>query len=417
MSNFNSWKTLARGNQLFPKGDWSLWMILAGRGFGKTRTGSENVMELVNSGKYKRIAIIGKTIAEAKNIMVEGISGLLSTTIAQRMFHNKEHNIIDETIVPFKYNKSRNQIVWKNGATAYIIGADNYESLRGLQFDLIWVDEFAKFRHPDEVWLQIMFTLRLGEDPKCIMTTTPRPLPILKELSEDEQTHLTHGTTFENKVNLSAKFIETMKAKYIHTEFGKQELYGELMIEKKNTVWKAENIRYRDVGLDSMSKIVIGVDPAVSASESSDETGIIIAGMGFDERIYILDDLSGRYAPPEWAKLVCSAYQDYNASHVIVETNNGGELVSEMIKTIDPNIPIQQTKAIKGKASRAHPISLLYESKRVFHIKRFSKLEKQMCDLSYDDPPKYSPDRVDALVWAVHDLKSKPNSQYHITVV
>ncbi|MDR3031171.1 MAG: terminase family protein [Holosporales bacterium] len=417
MNDIKSWKEIARENQMFPKGDWSLWMILAGRGFGKTRTGAENVMELVNSGKYNRIAIIGKTILEAKSIMVEGISGLLSTTTAQKAYKNAELGSSANNVMKFRYYKSKNQIIWENGAVAYLIGADNYDSMRGLQFDLIWVDEFAKFSHPEEVWTQIMFTLRLGENPICIMTTTPRPLEILKELSEDEKTHLTNGSTFENKSNLSARFVERMEAKYMKTTYGKQELYGELSLEKKNTVWKEESVRYREIDKDSLERVVIGVDPSVSVSENSDETGIIVAGLGFDERIYVLDDLSGKYTPPEWAKTVCNAYQDYQASNVIVETNNGGDLVSEMIKTIHPNIPITQTKAIKGKITRAHPIALLYESNRVFHTKRFEKLEKQMRDLSYDKKTKNSPDRVDALVWAIHDLKSMGTRKYHISSI
>ncbi|GHT88293.1 DNA-packaging protein [Alphaproteobacteria bacterium] len=418
MENIMSWGEIARESQKLPDGDWALWMILAGRGFGKTRTGAENIMELINSGKYKRIAIIGKTIGEAKTIMVEGISGLLSTSIAQKMFNNLEDKTEDEDVIKFKYYKSKNQIAWKNGAVAYIIGADNYESMRGLQFDLIWIDEFAKFRHPEEIWIQIMFTLRLGEDPKCIMTTTPRPLEILKELAEDKKTHLTKGSTFDNETNLSARFIEAMKVKYSETRCGQQELFGELILEKENTVWKQENIRYREIDCADLDRVVIGVDPAVSCSKNSDETGIIVAGIGNDERIYVLEDLSGKHSPPAWAKIVCNAFYNYSASSVIVETNNGGDLVSEMIRTIQPDIPINPTKAIRGKVARAEPISFLYESRKVFHTKRFIELEKQMCSLSYDEKATLSPDRVDALVWAIQGLKSQQNrGNYHISTI
>lgn len=420
MNTIKSWSEIARDSQKFPKGDWALWMVLAGRGFGKTRTGAENVMELINSGNYRRIALIGKTLGEVKKIMVEGISGILETTIAKRMFQNEDYRMKDPTIIPFKYYRSKNQIIWDNGAVAYLISADNYESMRGLQFDLIWVDEFAKFRHPEEIWVQIMLTLRLGQDPRCIMTTTPRPIQVLHELVKDKRTHVTGGSTFENEQNLSAKFLKTIKAKYEHTSFGDQELFGQLLLCNVNRVWKPETIRYQSIDRDCLERIVIGVDPSVSVSENSDETGIIVAGMGIDKKMYVLDDKSGKYTPAEWAKEVSSLFQEYEAENVIVETNNGGDLVRQMLENIDPNIPISEVKAIKNKASRAHPVSLLYESKRIFHTKQFKQLEKQMCNLVYDKKQKKSPDRVDALVWAIQDLRNfekKNNNEFHITVI
>lgn len=413
--NIPDWGEIAREKQRLPGGNWWLWMILAGRGFGKTRTGAESIMSLVNSGKYMRIAIIGKTIKEAKNIMVEGQSGLLSTTIASRMFQNAEDGIEDSSIIKFKYYSSKQQIVWETGAKAYLFGGDDYDSLRGYQFDLIWIDEFAKFREPEMLWEQILFTLRLGDDPRCIMTTTPRAIQILKDLSAGDNTHLTYGSTFENSANLSARFIETMQAKYTTTKIGRQELFGELIFDKENTIWKKEDIIYRHIERESLLRVVIGIDPAVSCGENSDETGIIVAGIAYDDKIYVLDDLSGKYKPPEWAKIVCRAYKDYTASHIIAETNNGGDLVKEMLTTIYPNIPFKATRAIKGKLARAEPISLLYESKRIFHIREFHKLEKQMCGLSYDDKITESPDRVDALVWTISDLKER--EEYHVSLI
>jgi phage terminase large subunit-like protein len=321
----------------------------------------------------------------------------------------------DREIIRFKYYPSKNQISWENGAKAYIIGADNYEKLRGYQFDLVWCDEFAKYKKPEALWQQVMFTLRLGDDPKCIITTTPRPLKILKKLSEAKGTYLTKGSTFDNAKNLSPIFIESIKAEYQGTRVGKQELEGELLMEKENTVWKRENIIYRDVDINNLSRVVIGVDPAVTVGENSDETGIVVAGLGYDEKIYILDDLSGKYKPPDWAKIVCRACLDYKAGRIVAETNNGGDLVGEMLKTIYPNAPFKQTKAIRGKIARAEPISLLYESNRVFHTKEFTELEEQMCDLSYEDKMEGSPDRVDALVWAVSELKARES--YNISTI
>jgi phage terminase large subunit-like protein len=406
--NIPSWNEIARDKQKLPTGDWFLWMILAGRGFGKTRTGAENIMNLVNSGKYKRIAIIGKTIKEARDIMVEGQSGLLSTTIAERLARNKEEGVDDPDLLKFRYFSSKKQIVWENGARAYILSADNYNSLRGYQFDLIWIDEFAKYKYPEELWQEVLFTLRLGDNPKCIMTTTPRGLKILKKLTENTGTHLTYGSTFENGPNLSARFIETMKADYMSTRIGRQEIYGEILIDNENAVWKKEDIVYKPIDRDCISHVVIGVDPAMSSGEDADETGIIVAGVGYDSNIYVLDDLSGKYKPPDWAKIVCRAYKDYGAWKVVAETNNGGDLVKEMLTSIYRYIPFKPVKAIRQKVARAEPISLLYESRRVFHTHELFELEKQMCELSYDHKSSSkSPDRVDALVWAINELKER----------
>ncbi len=415
MNNNNNeipnWRDIARPEQIFPEGDkesW-LWLILAGRGFGKTRTGAEAIMELVNSGKYKHIAIVAKTAKEARDVMVEGISGLLSTTIAQKMFKNKEEKIEDPSILNFKFYRSRNMIEWENGARAYLIGGDNYEKIRGYQFDLVWMDEFAKYRHPEETWHQILFSLRLGDDPRCIITTTPKPLKILKKLMESPFTHLTTGSTFQNAENLSKRFIKTITETYGNTWLGKQELEGQLVMTKENTVWKREDIQYREIERSNLQRVVVGVDPAVSNSENSDETGIIVAGLGYDEKIYILDDLSGKYTPQEWAKTTCRAVHDYGASCIVAEVNNGGDLVGEMIKTIEPFAPFKTVRAIKGKIARAEPVALLYSNNKVFHQKDFLNLEEQMLSLSYDEPPEKSPDRVDALVWALTELKNREN--------
>ncbi len=401
-----NWNNIARDNQKLPAGDWFLWMILAGRGFGKTRTRAETVMELVNSGKYKNIAIIGKTLNEARGIMVEGHSGLLSTSLATKQ--------------NLRYYPSKRQIVWSNGAKATIIGADNYNSMRGYQFDFVWADEFAKFKSPSKVWDQILFTLRLGDNPRCIITTTPKPIKMLAELSQNPFTHLTNGTTFENQNNLSARFIETMKVTYQDTQLGRQELYGEIVINNNNTLWKAHNILYKQIARESLKRVVIGIDPAVTSNEDSDETGIIVAGIGNDDKIYVLDDLSGQYKPNEWSKIVSKAYREYQASRVVAEVNNGGDLVESMLRNTDKYIAYSSVRAIKGKIARAEPVALLYESSNVYHTQPLSALENQMCSLSYDkDNNKEHDDRIDALVWAVTELTSKntPEIVPHINVI
>ncbi|MDR3224019.1 MAG: terminase family protein [Holosporales bacterium] len=416
-----TWHEIARKEQLIPReNDWWIWLLLTGRGFGKTRTGAESVMEMVHSGKYKRVGIIGKNIRETKDVMVEGISGLLSTTIAEKITGGGgvggSAKRGGRRQLEFRYYPSKNVITWENGAVAYLLGADNYEKLRGYQFDLIWLDEFAKYKNPEAFWQQALFTLRLGPDPKCVITTTPKPIKILKKISESEGTHVTKGSTFDNSSNLSSRFIETIKSSYENTRIGKQELEGELLMEKENAVWKREDIIYRNISMDKLARIVIGVDPAVTSGEKSDETGIIVAGIGYDEKFYVLADLSGKYKPPDWAKIVCRACLDYKAGRIVAETNNGGDLVGEMITTIYKNVPFKQIRAIKGKIARAEPISLLYEAGRVFHIKEFTELEEQMCNLSYDGKMDGSPDRVDALVWAISELKDKECS-YNISTI
>jgi phage terminase large subunit-like protein len=461
-SNAPQWREIARKEQLIPRGDWWVWLLLAGRGFGKTRTGAESIMELVNSGRYKKVAVIGKNIQEIKDVMVEGPSGLLSTTIAERHFeamrehrpkarppnNNRsevysdvyEHSSTgltqqeadsggggrktsdllltqdllhqDESCesggaIKFRYYPSMNRITWENGAIAHLIGADHYEKLRGYQFDLAWLDEFAKYKNPDALWQQILFTLRVGCDPKCIITTTPKPLKILKKLSEESGVYLTKGSTFNNSDNLSARFLDTMRVTYQNTRIGRQELDGEIIMDKEHTVWRRENIIYRSISPGCLSVVVIGVDPAVTACEHSDETGIIVVGLGYDEKMYVLDDLSGKYKPPDWAKIICKAYKDFAADWIVAEVNNGGDLVREMLTTIYPNIPFKQTRAIRGKVERAEPVAMLYDAKRVFHIREFLELEEQMYSLTYDDKLKSSPDRVDALVWAISDLKDR----------
>ena len=404
------WNDIARDKQKLPKGNWFIWLILAGRGFGKTRTGAESVMQLIYSYNYKSIGLIGKSINETKQIMIEGQSGILSTTFAKFLNKSKDN-------LKFKYYSSKKQIEWNNGAIIYMLSGDKPNSIRGFQFDLVWIDEFAKFFSPSELLQQVFFSLRLGNDPKCIITTTPKPLKILKELSEDKLVYVTNGSTFENEKYLSKQFLNLVKMKYNNTSIGRQELLGELIMENENALWKKHNIQYKKIELNYLEKIVIGIDPAVTSNKNSDETGIIVAGIGVDNNIYIIDDLSGKYTGHEWAKIVVRASIDYKVDYVVVETNNGGDLVIENLRSIDILIPIRKVHAVKGKVARAEPISILYENNRVFHFKEFCELEEQMCNMSYDnEKEKYSPDRVDALVWAISELRNNFFRSNHCSI-
>ncbi|MDR3285071.1 MAG: terminase family protein [Holosporales bacterium] len=393
------WSKNARENQKLPQGQWKSWVILAGRGFGKTRTGAESVRALVDSAQSKRIALIGQTMDEAKNVMVAGVSGILA------VYPPNDPNYP-------KFESSKYMLTWPNGAIAQIFGADHYDCLRGPQFDLAWVDEFAKFRYPEKTYEQIMLCLRLGE-PRCIITTTPRPLLILQEILDEPQTVKTKGTTFDNVQNLSQKFVDFVKKRYGSNSFGRQELYGDLIFENPDALWKHEFIPYIQPSYENFVRIVVAVDPAVTYGEQSDETGIIVIGRCSDGMAYVLDDASGRYAPSVWGAKVVEKYHEFQADRVVAEVNQGGDLVAEMIKSFDRSIPYTAVRASRGKIARAEPIAALYEQGKIAHVRAFQELEAQMCEYVPDFSgesralgrnSRKSPDRMDALVWGATEL-------------
>ncbi|MDR1208551.1 MAG: terminase family protein [Holosporales bacterium] len=387
-ANQYDWSQNARDNQRLPDGNWKNWMILAGRGFGKTRTGAESVRQLVADKGFNRIALIGQTIDETRSVMVEGVSGILSIYPP------------DAPNFPvFEYSKRR--IRWPNGAIAQLFGADRYDCLRGPQFDLAWIDEFAKFRYPERLYEQLMFSLRLGDFPRCIITTTPRANPFLKDLIDEKTTVTTYGTTFDNAKNLPKSFLDYVQKKYGNSTLGRQELYAELLLDNKKALWQRPNIRYKTP--HELSRIIIAVDPAVTYNASSDETGIIVAGRDADGVAFVLEDVSGQYHPHAWGQLVVEKFHHYGADRIVAEVNQGGDLVEEVIRSFDPVIPYSGVRATRGKFVRAEPISALYEQNRVFHTQVFNKLEEQMCNFVPGECGK-SPDRMDALVWGMTEL-------------
>lgn len=382
------WLQLARPNQIMPKGNWKIWMILAGRGFGKTRAAAEGVRELIHSEKYKRIALVANTIQEAKQVMVEGQSGLLSIS-------EKEEKL---TYIP-----TRRMLTWGNGAIATLYGAEHYEQLRGPQFDAVWVDEFAKFMYPRETFEQLSFSLRLGQNPKMILTTTPRPLKFIKDIMARPDTVTVRGSSLENLENLSPTFLEQLK--YLKgTKLEAQEIYAEIVEDNPNTLWSWNDIEncYK-APPHFMDNIVIGVDPAVTSSEHSDETGIIVAGKDCNGKVYILEDASVNAPPDQWSDKVVQLYHKHHANKIVIETNAGGELLINLLQSKDPNLPIKPVRASKSKSERALPIVLLYQKKMVFHASQFRMLETQMATY---EPGQKSPDRLDAMVWAVRELFS-----------
>lgn len=389
----SSWHKTARPEQRLPEGPWRVWLVMAGRGFGKTRTGAETVRIWATQKGYRRIALLGQTEQDVRSVMVEGESGLLNVCAAGQ----------DAPV----YQPSRRQLVWPNGALAQTYGADRHDKLRGPQFDAAWVDELAKFRKAAQVWDQLMFCLRLGPSPRVIVTTTPRPLPLVKNLLNDPGVVLSRGSTFDNASHLSPAFLETMRQSYEGTPLGDQELHARIVNTTEHTLWTPEMIRQAwtsDGPPDprSLSVIVVGVDPAVSEHEQGDETGIVVAARDPLGNGYVLGDYSLRSAPAFWVPRVIEAYRHHRAHLVVAETNQGGDLVSHLLRVSDPGVRVRSVRAVRSKRQRAEPVAALYRQGRIRHTVPLPVLEQQMMQFPEDLPG--SPDRLDALVWAMTEL-------------
>ncbi len=384
------WLTTARPEQLPPTGNWQTWLILAGRGFGKTRTGAETIRGWIMSGKCRRIALISGTESDVRRVMIEGESGLLNVGPAK-----------DRP----KYIPSLGKLVWPNGAVAQIFSADQYQQLRGPQFDGAWIDELAKFRYPQEVWDQLSFGLRLGENPQCIITTTPRPINLIQHMLKDEDVVVTRGSTFDNADNLSPAFIKTIKKNYDGTRLGAQELYGEVLSQTEGALWTHEQLdALRVPEPPTLARIVVAIDPATTNHTGSDETGVVVVGLAHDGKAYVLEDLSGKLPPGEWARQAVASFHRWKADRIVAEVNKGGDLVERIIRSIDPTVSFKAVRATRGKLTRAEPVAALYEQGRVFHVnKGLETLENQMCTFVSGVTTK-SPDRLDALVWGVTEL-------------
>jgi predicted phage terminase large subunit-like protein len=390
----HDWLFWARPTQLPPDGNWSTWLLLAGRGFGKTRTGAEMVRSWVQRG-YRRIALVAPTAGDARDVMVEGESGLLAIS------HPRDRPL---------YEPSKRRVTWPNGALATTYSADEPERLRGPQHDAAWCDELAAWRYP-EAWDMLMFGLRLGDDPRVVVTTTPRPVRLIRELLADETTVTTRGSTWDNRPNLAPAFLAQIVRKYEGTRLGRQELDAELLDDTPGALWTRAVIERDRVGhgksLPELTRIVVAIDPAATSGEEADETAIIVAARDRSGHGYVLADLSGRHPPTEWARIAVRAYCHHDADRIIAEVNNGGEMVEATIRMIDPDVAYKAVRASRGKVTRAEPVAALYEQGRVHHLGAFPALEDQMCAFTSDfdrNAAGYSPDRVDALVWAMTEL-------------
>ncbi|MFA6364587.1 DNA-packaging protein [Methanoregula sp.] len=390
----------ARPAQIPPSGSWQYWMLKAGRGFGKTRVGGEWSVKQAREIPRSRGALIAPTAADARDVMVEGESGILA--------------ISPDNFMPL-YEPSKRRLTWPNGTIATLYSGEEPNRLRGPQHHWVWADEMASWKYP-ETWDMALFGLRLGKNPRAVITTTPRPIAIIKELMKDPRCVVTGGSTYENKDNLAPLFITSIVKKYEGTRLGRQELNAEILDDNPGALWNRATIEaLRSPKPKQFLRIVVGVDPAVSGGEESDETGIIVDGVDAKGHGYTLADYSIRGTPYEWALQVVRAVQDWKADRVIGEVNNGGDLVEMNLRRIDPNIPFRSVHATRGKAVRAEPIAALYEQGRWHHVGAFPQLEDQMCDWVPNEPNQKSPDRMDAHVWAAIELTANTGGRIRAT--
>lgn len=400
----------AMEHQLPPEGDWKSWVILGGRGAGKSRAGSEWVRAQVEGagpltpGRCRRLALVGETFDQVRDVMIFGESGIMACSPPDRR--------------P-EWQATRRRLVWPNGAEAQAFSASEPEALRGPQFDGAWLDELAKWKKAEATWDMLQFALRLGEDPRICVTTTPRNVGVLKRLLEAPSTVTTHAPTEANRANLADSFLEEVRARYAGTRLGRQELDGILMGETEGALWTSDMLHAAQVEeIPELSRIVVAVDPPVTGHEGSDECGIVVAGVvatGEPQhwRAYVLEDASVSAArPTQWAEAAVAAMERHGADRIVAEVNQGGDLVEAVLRQVDPMVPVKQVRASRGKAARAEPVAALYEQGRVRHVKGLGELEDQLAQMTQQGwEGTGSPDRLDALVWALHDLmlSAQPN--------
>jgi len=386
----------ARPSQQFPIGDWRIWLILSGRGFGKSFIASNWVINQAQIQKYP-IALVGANPADIRDYMVEA----------------GESSIIKQSpkwFIP-EYQPSKRRLIFPNGVIAVAYSAESPDSLRGFNGNSAWIDELAKFQYPQETWDNLNFALRLGDQPRICITTTPRPIKLIKELWTDSKVIKTIGSTAENRNYLAASFVEYIYDKYSGTRLGRQELEGEILMDVPGALWSYSNLDTNRVSKHpELKQIVVAIDPAVTADEDSNETGIIVCGIDENDHGYIIEDASGIYHPQEWSTLAVKLYDKYKANYIVAEVNQGGEMVVNTIKQTAKglghrHIPVKHVHAAKGKYTRGEPVAVLYEQNKVHHVGSFATLEDQMT--SYLPGDKISPDRMDALVWGLYCLMVK----------
>ena len=392
------WSIWAHAHQRPPDGDWTTWLLIGGRGAGKTRAGAEWVRAVATAppqegeSDSRRIALIGETYAEAREVMVEGLSGL-------RAVH-------DSPTRPL-WQPSRRRLEWPNGAVAYLFSSEDPQALRGPQFAYAWCDELGKWRHDASTWDMLQFALRLGPAPRQTVTTTPRPTALLKRLMAETGSVVTRAPTRANAAFLSPAFLDRVTARYAGTRLGRQELEGELIEGRSDALWTWKTIEAsRKPFPPALTRIVVAVDPPVSTGRAADACGLIVAGMGEDGNAYVLEDASRRGVRPlDWARAAVALWRRHAADLIVAEVNQGGDMVATVIGQVDGGVPVKAVRAQRGKWLRAEPVAMLYAQGRVWHAGTFPELEDEMTDFGVDGlSDGRSPDRLDALVWAIWEL-------------
>jgi len=383
------WKARAREKQLPPPGDWFIWYIETGRGWGKNRTASEWVRSCIESGKYRSGGIVGPTIATTRNLMVDGPSGIIAVCPPW----NKP-----------RYHPTVHKIVWPNGAEVEVFSADEPDRLRGANLEFGWADEFGTW-HNSEPFDMFLLCVRIGNRPRILVTGTPKPLPHVKALPKRPNVVVTKGSTYENKDNLAGHFLEQIRVQYEGTRLGRQELHGEVLDAVEGALWDQERMinRHRVTQFPTLSRIVVAVDPQAGAAGT---TGIVVAGISDDEPLphgYVLEDLTISGSPDEWGRAAVAGYHKWQANRIVYEKNQGGDMVAETLRTVDSAIPLKDVWASKGKQARAEPISALAEQGRIHHVGFFGELEGELCSWVPGERMP-SPNRLDAMVWAFTDM-------------
>ncbi len=394
-------------HQLPPEGAWRTWVVLGGRGAGKTRAGAEWVRARVEGarpldpGRCRRVALVGETYDQVRDVMVFGDSGILACSPPDRR--------------PV-WRAGERRLVWPNGAEARAFSAHDPEALRGPQFDAAWADELAKWRRAGEAWDMLQFALRLGEDPRVCVTTTPRSSQLLRDILAAGSTVMTHAPTEANRANLAASFLEEVRARYAGTRLGRQELDGVLLEDVEGALWSGAMLEAARAGAaPDLDRVVVALDPAVSSGADSDACGIVVVGARLqgspqEWRAWVLADCTVQgVGPLGWARAAVAAMAEFGADRLVAEVNQGGQLVEEVLRQVDPMVPFRAVRASRGKVARAEPVAALYEQGRVKHLRGLAELEEQMCQMTARGfEGRGSPDRVDALVWALHELMIAP---------
>ncbi|WP_435259188.1 DNA-packaging protein [Thioclava sp. FR2] len=396
----------AMPHQLPPEGAWRTWLIMGGRGAGKTRAGAEWVRSIVEGlrpddpGKARRVALVGETQDQVREVMIFGDSGLLACSPPDRR--------------P-SWNATRRMLIWPNGAEAQVFSAHDPDSLRGPQFDAAWVDELAKWKKAEDTWDMLQFALRLGENPQQVVTTTPQNVAVLKAIMRNPSTVMTHAPTEANRAYLAQTFLDEVYRRYGNDIRGAQELEGRLIEDVDGALWTMAMLdKARGPKPERVNRVVVAIDPPVSGKENADECGIVVFGAiteGSPQswKGVVLEDASVRGSATDWSRAAIAAFHRHGADRLVAEVNQGGELVAEMLRQVDPLVPLKCFHANKGKTARAEPVAALYEQGRITHLPGLQKLEEQMCQMSrHSYMGKGSPDRVDALVWAVSEALLEP---------